>query len=147
MIAFLGDPAVMAVRKLGVLDSVAASLVVDEMIDHWRDHGFGMYAVIERDSGLFLGECGLRFLEDGTVPEISYGLLSAARGKGYAREAATASVAQGFDVLGHRRLVAFARGDNAISRGLLESLGFRLLWERAEGDHSLVHYEALSAHA
>ncbi|MCR9267805.1 MAG: GNAT family N-acetyltransferase, partial [Alphaproteobacteria bacterium] len=144
LIAFLGTPAVMAVRKLGVLDAEAASAVVDEMIAHWRAHGFGMYAVIERESNLFLGECGIRFLEDGTVPEISYGLLPAARGKGYAKEASVATLAHGFAALGQQRIVAFARGDNAVSRGLLGSLGFRLLWERAKTDYTLVHYECLA---
>ena len=145
LVSFLGNPEVMAVRKLGVLDAAAASGVVDEMIAHWAEHGFGMYAVLERASGRFLGECGLRYLEDGTVPEISYGLLPVARGKGYAREAAAASLRHGFEALGHRRIVAFARGDNAVSRALLEKLGFSLLWERPENDHTLVHYEALAA--
>lgn len=145
LVAFLGNPDVMAVRKLGVLDADAAGAVVDEMIAHWRTHGFGMYAVIERASGRFLGECGLRYLEDGTVPEISYGLLPEARGKGYAREAATATLRHGFDTLGHRRIVAFARGDNAVSRRMLETLGFSLLWEKPENDYTLVHYEALAA--
>lgn len=144
LIAFLGTPEVMSVRKLGVLDAEAASAVVDEMIAHWRTHGFGMYAVIERETGAFLGECGLRYLEDGTVPEISYGLHTAGRGKGYAREAATATVREGFGPLGQKRLVAFARGDNVISRTLLESLGFTLLWERPEAGYTVVHYEALA---
>lgn len=144
LIAFLGDPAVMRVRKLGVLDPVAASAVVDEMIDHWGQHGFGMYAVVDRDDGSFLGECGLRYLEDGTVPEISYGLLPIARGRGYAREAATATMRHGFGPLGQGRIVAFARGDNVISRTLLESLGFTLLSERQEAKHTVVHYEALA---
>ena len=144
LIAFLGTPEVMSVRKLGVLPPEVASGVVDEMIDHWRTYGFGMYAVIERESGTFLGECGLRYLEDGTVPEISYGLHTPARGKGYAREAAVATLREGFGPLGQKRLVAFARGDNVISRSLLESLGFTLLWEKQEADYTVVHYEALA---
>ncbi len=142
LIAFLGNPAVMAVRKLGVLDHAAASEVVDDMIAHWDEHGFGMYAVTDRATGAYLGECGLRYLEDGTVPEISYGLLPEARGRGYAREAATATLRHGFEGIGLRRIVAFARGDNTISRRLLESLGFTLVWERPENGYSLVHYEA-----
>ncbi len=141
LIAFLGDPEVMAIRKLGVLDQVAANWVVDEMIDHWGTHGFGMYAVVEAVDGRFLGECGLRYLEDGTVPEISYGLVPGARGRGYAREAAEAVLRHGFDTLRRDRLVAFARGDNAVSRHLLTALGFHLLWEKPEGIHTVVHFE------
>ncbi len=144
LVSFLGTPEVMSVRKLGVLGPDAASAVVDGMIQHWREHGFGMYAVIERESGAFLGECGLRYLEDGTVPEISYGLHTAGRGKGYAREASTATLRHGFGPLALPRIVAFARGDNAISRRLLESLGFALLWERPEAGYTVVHYEALA---
>ena len=144
LITFLGAQEVMSVRKLGVLDRDAASAVVDEMIAHWREHGFGMYAVIEREGGAFLGECGLRYLEDGTVPEISYGLLTAGRGKGYAREASVATLAHGFGPLALPRIVAFARGDNVISRTLLESLGFSLVWERQKEGRTVVHYEALA---
>lgn len=138
---FLAQPAVMEIRKLGVLDREAANAVIDDMIRHWRVHGFGMYAVVERDSGRFVGECGLRFLEDGSYPEISFGLLPIARGKGYAREAAEATLRHGFEDQGMARVVAFARGDNAVSRHLLTGLGFRLLWERPEGEHMLVHFE------
>ena len=144
LIDFLGTPEVMSVRKLGVLAPEAASAVVDDMISHWRTYGFGMYAVIERETGTFLGECGLRYVEDGTAPEISYGLHSFARGKGYAREAATATLRQGFGPLGQKRLVASARGDNVISRTLLESLGFTLLWEKPKEGYTVVHYEALA---
>lgn len=142
LIAFLGDPAVMSVRKLGVLDTSAASQVVNRMIAQWSSHGYGMFAVIERDTGAFLGECGLRAPEQGTIPELSYGLLTAARRKGYAREAATATVEHGFGPLGQPTLVAFARGDNAISRRLLESLGFELVGERPKDGYTVVQYEA-----
>lgn len=145
LIAFLGDPAVMSVRKLGVLEASAASEVVDRMIAQWRTHEYGMYAVIERESGAFLGECGLRAPEQGSIPELSYGLLTAARRKGYAREAATATVRFGFGPLGHSRLVAFARGDNVVSRHLLESLGFVLVAESPKNGYSVVQYEARAA--
>ena len=135
----------MAIRKLGVLAPSAAAQVVDEMVDHWHRHGFGMFAVVETATGRFLGECGLRYLEDGSVPEISYGLLPAARGKGYAREAAAVTLSFGFETLDCERLVAFARGDNAVSRHLLTSLGFRLLWEKPEGRHTVVHFECRCA--
>lgn len=142
LIAFLGDPAVMSVRKLGVLDAPAASAVVDRMIAQWPAFGYGMYAVIERASGAFIGECGLRAPDQGTAPELSYGLLTPARRKGYAREAATATIRQGFEVLGRDRLVAFARGDNAISRRLLESLGFALVGEHPKNGYTVVQYAA-----
>lgn len=144
-IAFLGDPAVMSVRKLGVLDAPAASAVVVRMIAQWPAYGYGMYAVIERESGAFIGECGLRAPDQGTAPELSYGLLTPARRKGYAREAATATIRHGFETLGCDRLVAFARGDNAISRSLLESLGFSLVGERPKNGYTVVQYAAEAA--
>jgi ribosomal-protein-alanine N-acetyltransferase len=94
-------------------------------LDHWRAHGFGQLAAVERESGVFLGRCGLEHLEGGPDVELGYYFGRAAWGKGYATEAAAAVLAWGFDDLGLDRIVAVVRPFNDASKRVLGKLGFR----------------------
>jgi ribosomal-protein-alanine N-acetyltransferase len=130
----------MAIRKYGVMDKEDARRQVDTMVAHWRTHGFGMWVVEDRATGAFGGECGLRWVEDGSEVELSYGLSPGYRGRGLATEAARAALVFGSGTLGLERIVAFSRGDNRISHHVLEKLGMTLAWRRETGTHGLVKY-------
>jgi len=58
----------------------------------YREHGFGLWAVIRRSDGRFLGDCGpmLQPVEGELTPEIGYHIVRSEQGKGYATEAARA---------------------------------------------------------
>jgi ribosomal-protein-alanine N-acetyltransferase len=142
--AFYSEPEVMAIRKYGVLDAGAACAKVRSMTEHWTVHGFGMWVVEEIASGDFAGECGLRWLEDGSDVELSYGLYTRFRGRGLATEAARAAVEFGFSVLGLKRIVALSRGDNIVSHRILEKIGMTLEWRKPKGEHGLVRYLLVS---
>jgi ribosomal-protein-alanine N-acetyltransferase len=141
--AFYADPEVMAIRKYGVLDGEAARMQVRDMLEHWANHGFGMWVVEEQASGEFAGECGLRWLEDESDVELSYGLHTRFRGRGLATEAARAALGYGVEVLELERIVAISRGDNTDSHGVLEKLGMTLEWREQKGSHGLVRYSWL----
>lgn len=138
--AFYGDPQVMAIRKYGVLTPPDARRQVDAMVEHWRRHGFGMWVIEAPPGGEFCGECGLRWLEDGSDVELSYGLYARFRGRGFATEAARAALAFGTETLGLARIVALSRGDNRASHRVLEKLGMVLEWRKDRGAHGLVRY-------
>ncbi len=142
-VAFYSDPEVMAIRKYGVLDGRAARRQVQRMLDHWSTHGFGMWLVEERSSREFAGECGLRWREDESDIELSYGLVPQFRGRGLATEAAQAALEYGLEVLELECIVALSRGDNAISHRVLEKLGMVLEWRKERGAHGLVCYRYL----
>ena len=142
MVRFYGDPEVMAIRKYGARDPEAASAAFDVLTEHWRAHGFGLYAVIERESGAFCGECGLRYTDDGAEVEISYGLFTPFRGKGYATEGAGAIRDIALNVLKLPVLVARSRGDNRGSHTVLEKIGmvFQGRQESPGNPHGVVKY-------
>ena len=125
-----GDSAVMAIRKLGVQTPAQTELELVAIIDHWARHGFGLWAVLDRRGGALLGECGLRYrapvqAEDSEI-EISYGLATAAWGRGLATEASLAAMAHGFDVIGLTEIVAVAKASNQASHWVMEKLGMHL---------------------
>lgn len=138
--AFYSDPEVMAIRKYGVLGTAAARNQIQGMLAHWATHGFGMWIVAENSSRAFAGECGLRWLEDRSDVELSYGLYPRFRGQGFATEAARAALNFAVDVLGLERIVALSRGDNVKSHRVLEKLGMVLEWRKNTGSHGLVQY-------
>ena len=100
---------------------------VRKFIAHWRDYPYGVWAVEERASGRFLGQCGLNTIADDEV-EILWALEQSAWGHGFATEAARAALAYAFDVVGLDRIVALARPENGPSRRIMDKLGMR--WER-----------------
>lgn len=88
-------------------------------------HGVGLCRVERRSDGAALGMCGL--IKRDTLEDIDLGFafLPAARGQGFAREAAAAVLAFGFGSLGLKRIVAITAQDNAASARVLEAVGLR----------------------
>ena len=138
--ALRAGPEVMATMKDGPETRAETGATLARYRETWRAHGFGIWAVVERASGGFLGECGFWLRDDGLGVALRVALAASARGRGLAREAAAAALDYGFVVAGLERIVAVARQDNARSHALLEALGMTLLATRAGTTAPLVVY-------
>jgi RimJ/RimL family protein N-acetyltransferase len=90
--------------------------------------GFGLLAVEPKEGGEPLGMCGL--IRRDTLPDVDIGFAFLPRhwGKGFALEAAAATIEHGRRELGFRRIVAITTLDNESSIRLLEKLG--MVYER-----------------
>lgn len=112
-------------------------------IKMYEKYGFGLYLMELRNERTPLGICGLikrDLLED---VDLGFALVREHRGKGYAREAATATIAYSRDTLGLDRITAIVAPGNASSVRLLESLGFSFDYKYRNPDGSDVHLFAL----
>lgn len=126
MLALYEDPDVAVWLGWGLgeeVDPVEAQRRLDRNLEHERMHGFSMWAIVERESGDVVGDCGLQHLDGGPEIEVGWGLLSSRWGRGYATEAARAALAFGFAELALERIVAVIRPENARSRRVAERLG------------------------
>ena len=86
--------------------------------------GLGLLPIERRDTGEFVGYCGLTVGQASyDEPEIAYELARRAHGHGYATEAARA-VVEAAARTGRRRLWATVREWNGASFRVLEKLGF-----------------------
>ena len=92
---------------------------------HAAQHGFALSAVQRSIDGALIGMCGLIRREGLDDVDLGYALLPAYRGRGYAREAAAAWLAWGFERCGLKRIVAITSVDNAASGNVLEAIGMR----------------------
>lgn len=94
-------------------------------VAHWAERGWGVWAVRDRETGAFLGQCGLRHWDELAEVELLYALARRAWGRGLATEAARAALRDGFARLGLERVVGVTRPDNVGSRAVLVKLGLR----------------------
>src|SRR5688572_5059604 len=90
--------------------------LVSWWVGHWQARNFGVWAVTDKHSGDFLGDCGLMYMiSAGHVVELMYALGKSAWGKGIATEAAHAAVRHAFETMGIARITAIAEPANAAS--------------------------------
>jgi ribosomal-protein-alanine N-acetyltransferase len=93
------------------------------IIEHWRRHGFGRWAVDDKADGRLIGYAGIRSL-DGQA-ELVYLLAKEHWGKGLATEVAMACLRYGFTEKRFDSILALTRPLNARSRRVMEKIGMR----------------------
>lgn len=119
---FHADPETM--RFLGGPIGRAASWrVLCTMAGAWHIRGFSMFSLIERSSGRWVGRVGPWQPEGWPGTEVGWGVLREFAGRGYAREAAIASIDFAFDLLGWKEVIHCIDPENKGSIRLAESLG------------------------
>lgn len=128
-----GDPIVMAAFDSAPLDRGQVRGWLERNLEHQREHGYGLFAVCSKESGLLIGDCGLELMEigDGTVAELGYDFRSDHWNQGYATEAACAVRDFAFSELGLARLISLIRPGNRASERVAEKTGLGLV-ERLE---------------
>lgn len=101
---------------------------------HWQLRGFGMFAVVERTSGHFVGRIGPWQPEGWPGFEIGWTLRARYWGRGYATEAVSKCIEYAFTELQRPHVISLIDRDNVRSIRLAERVG-----ERLEGDVTLPH--------
>jgi len=92
-------------------------------IGHWALRSFGMWAVEECASGAFIGRIGLWQPEGWPGTEVGWMLGPAWWGRGYATEAARASLAWGFEHLPVDEVVSLIQPHNQASQAVAGRIG------------------------
>ncbi|MGD7043190.1 GNAT family N-acetyltransferase [Jeotgalibacillus proteolyticus] len=114
---------------------------VRKLVEHWNQHQFGVWVVVNQSSVEIIGHCGLRFIEDTQDIEIMYLLSKNHWGRGYASEAARAAIDFANHTLNVNQVAARVRVMNEKSIKTLTSLGFHFIEERNYNGRVLSFYE------
>src|SRR5688572_23212527 len=130
---YIGD------RGIDTLDD-ARKYIETVPLASYAKHGFGLWAVDLKHDGSPVGMCGL--IKRDTLEDIDLGfaLLARFEGRGYAREAANATLAYARDQLGISRVVAITTQDNDRSGILLERTGMSYEGPISQGGETLRLY-------
>ncbi|KQS03252.1 acetyltransferase [Sphingomonas sp. Leaf357] len=121
-VAFHADPVTMEFLG-GVQERSAAWRGLCAMRGSWDIAGFAMFALIERSSGRWIGRVGPWQPDGWPGTEIGWGVARAFAGRGYAHEAAVATMDYAVDVLGWSDIIHTIHPDNAGSIALAKRLG------------------------
>jgi ribosomal-protein-alanine N-acetyltransferase len=107
----------------------------------FRQTGYGLCAVVERESGEVVGVCGLFPVEwVGPDVEVAYHFARRVWGRGYATEAAGAWVELALGPLGLPRVVALAYPANRASTRVMEKIGMGGVRKVERYGETLVQY-------
>lgn len=89
-------------------------------LKRYEEYGFGLWAVILKETGAFIGQCGvtMQAVEDELVPEVGYLFERAHWHHGYATEAARACRDYAFDTLGFEAVYSIIRDTNLASQAV-----------------------------
>jgi RimJ/RimL family protein N-acetyltransferase len=93
------------------------------MAGSWALRGYGMFSVIEKESGRWVGRVGPWQPEGWPGAEVGWGLERSAWGKGYATESAAAAIGWAFETLGWDDVIHCIDPDNRPSARVAERLG------------------------
>ncbi|WP_375470282.1 GNAT family N-acetyltransferase [uncultured Nostoc sp.] len=125
----LSNPAVMRYSPRGPIPKDQVKEVTQEIlkffITHWQQHGFGVWAVVEKATAKLIGHCGLNFLPNSPEVEVLYRLDEAYWNQGIATEAAKVSLRYGFEEVKLDHIVAITAPVHIASRRVMEKCGLK----------------------
>ena len=87
---------------------------IDRNLHRYREHGFGLWAVVLKENGEFIGDCGLSLqnIDGEQLPEIGYHIRRDHQRRGYATEAARAVRDWAFTRTGYDCLYSYMKYTN-----------------------------------
>jgi [ribosomal protein S5]-alanine N-acetyltransferase len=107
-------------------DEEATAIIINIILPQYKNN-LGRWAVHIKEGDAFIGWCGLKKINNDT--DLGYRFLPSAWGKGYATEAAKATVEYGHTVLRLPKIIAHAHIDNIASQKVLEKIGMQFAGE------------------
>jgi len=103
---------------------------IDWNLDNYRRYGFGLWAIILKDTNQFIGDCGITMQNiygDGNLfPEIGYHVDKRFWCKGYASQAAKSCLRYAFENMDFNEIFCYQKWTNIPSKKVAEKIGMLL---------------------
>jgi RimJ/RimL family protein N-acetyltransferase len=111
-------------------------------IERYEEDRTGLWAIEDRATGEFLGDCGLvhQIVDETDELEVGWHVKRSRWGQGIAPEAGAAFRDRAFDELGLKRLISLIRPENIQSRRVAEKLGMSVEKETLFGSMGWKHF-------
>ena len=118
------EEAMKYIGRGGVLNMEQTKKGIEVFIKKQSENGYSVWGVVEKQSDKLIGHCGLNMLNDKSDIEIAYLLAKDHWGKGYATEAAKATLNYGFEKLNLKRIIALAYPENYPSHNVIKKIRY-----------------------
>ena len=92
---------------------------------HWEKHGYGNWGILPEGQAELIGWAGLQYLPELDETEVGFLLDRPFWGKGYATEAALASLRFGFEIIKLDHIIALVHPENLASRRVIQKCGMK----------------------
>ncbi len=115
----------------GGLDAAGAWNKFVTWVGAWHLFGFGMFSVIEKSSGKWIGNIGPVCMYSWHGQEFGWALIEEADGKGYAQEASIAALDWAYKNTDIEEFVHSISPDNEASSKLAKRIGAKFIGEMA----------------
>ena len=139
------DPDVVRYTLDPIIDIDHAKQVLEQSIlPQYALYNYGRWAVHIKDGFEFIGWCGLKSRPERNEIDLGYRFMQKVWGKGYATEAAYASIKYGFEKLNLTRIVGRAMPDNTNSIRVLEKCGMTYIGEEIVDGHPAKTYQIIT---
>ena len=109
----------------GPRDAMGSYTSLVSRLGHWVLNGYGLWHIVEKTSGTFVGWTGMIFAPGWSEPELGWTLFEPAEGKGDGFEAAAAARSQAAQHQGLNGVISYIAHANGRSMALAERLGAR----------------------
>lgn len=105
----------------------AERYIRNSLIKSYKQHGFGLYKMVLKESDKPIGLCGLLKRSHLDHPDVGFAILPEYEGKGYTYEAAKATIEYAHTELSLPTVLAITSEDNLRSQALIKKIGLKYL--------------------
>ena len=108
-------------------------------LKNYEIYGFGWWAVILKENGQYIGDCGITYqnINGQVLPELGYHLHYPFHRKGYGKEAANRVLKWWFKEKGFDEIYSYMTKDNIASSSLAASVGMKRIDEFVDEDNTV----------
>lgn len=119
---------------------------INKNIDRYRVFGFGLWAVVLKENGKMIGDCGLTMqnIDGNILPEIGYHIAKKYQCKGYAKEAARKCRDWAFENTPFNVLYSYMKKDNLPSAATARAAGMTKVSEFTDSENELSEIYAVA---
>ena len=114
-------------------------------LENYAQYGFGLWAVVLKETGEFIGDCGitLQNIDGERLPEIGYHIHKKYQRCGFAKEAAWAVIDWAFENTDHPSLYSCCKYTNEASYKTAEAIGMHFAKEYNDEVNKIIHVSVI----
>ena len=123
-------------------DEKGTMLWLNWSLDNYKQYGFGLWAIEIKESGEFIGDCGITMqnIDGEELPEIGYHIHKKHWRQGYAKEAALAVREWLFENTEFETVYSYMTATNVASYSTAASIGMQRIKEYFDTQSGAMHY-------